>query len=110
MTTQVNEEIRLGKLVTKTLFLGGGSGRIDHRKVGRGQRARIEVSATRPYTASEKLAILLSALERVLGTEDMQNATHVDLYRLLLISRVLGMWAGTISFRASHFARNGLKR
>ncbi len=33
MTAQVNDEIRFGKLVTKTVFLRGGSGPIDHDEV-----------------------------------------------------------------------------
>lgn len=75
VSNQVEEVIRFGQTVTKTVY-----SRPDAPEeiavtglVPRSRSSRVNVSATRPYTAQEKLHILLAALENaVIQTEGME--------------------------------------
>ena|SRR5437660_937826 len=79
VTNQVDEEIRFGRTVTKTV-----SSRPDIPEElivqGLAQKARpsnVRVSATRPYTPQEKLSILITGIENVgIETDEMQGAVQ----------------------------------
>jgi hypothetical protein len=79
VSNQVDEEIRFGRTVTKTV-----SSRPDNREdlVVQGleektRQAKVRVSATTPYSPQEKLSILISALENVcVETDEMQRAVR----------------------------------
>ena len=59
VTNQVNEEIRFGKILTKKVVSRGEpSDELVFESLARVRRSKIEVSATRPYTASERLEML----------------------------------------------------
>lgn len=79
VTNQVDEEIRFGRTVTKTV-----SSRPDTPEElvvqGLEQKTRlskVRVSATTPYSSRERLNILIGALENVaVETEEMQTAVR----------------------------------
>lgn len=77
VSNQVDEEIRFGRTITKTV-----SSRRDTPEglvvQGLEQKVRfskVQVSATRPYSPQERLEILINALENVaVETEEMQTS------------------------------------
>ena len=80
VTNQVDEVIRFGQTVTKTVY-----SRPDFPEEiaiavwpeRSSRKSRVNVSATRPYTSPEKLTILISALENaIIETDDMLKAVR----------------------------------
>jgi tRNA A37 methylthiotransferase MiaB len=77
VTTEVNEEIRFGRTVTKRVSSRpdtpedvANEGLTDKRR-----KSKVTIAATRPYTAQEKLRALLDSLEDVIvETQEMQKA------------------------------------
>jgi hypothetical protein len=77
VTSEVNEEIRFGRAVTKRVSSRpdtpedvANEGLTDRRRT-----SKVTVAATRPYTPQEKLGMLLDSLENVIvETQEMQNA------------------------------------
>src|SRR5258708_567997 len=77
VANEVNEELRFGKTVTKRVSSRpdtpedvANEGLADKRR-----KSKVNVAATRPYTAEEKLRTLLDSLEDVIvETQEMQNA------------------------------------
>lgn len=84
IVTQVDEEIRFGRTSTKRV-----SARIEQAEelavedpTDRPRTAKVRVSATRPYTPSERLGMLLDALDRtVVGVNEMEEAVRKYLAR-----------------------------
>ena len=82
VTNQVDEEIRFGRTITKTV-----SSRPDTPEelavpglLEKTRQSKVRVSATRPYSPQEKLKILVSGLENVaVETDEMQSAVRTYL-------------------------------
>jgi len=84
ITTQVEEEIRFGKMTTRRV-----SARPDAPEdlalpgLSDARRRRVQIPATREYTAREKLEILCRAIEQaIVATADMQIALRSRLNRM----------------------------
>ncbi len=77
ITSEVNEEIRFGRTVTKRVSSRpdtpddvANEGLTEKRR-----KSKVTVAATRPYTAQEKFRTLLDSLEDVIvETQEMQDA------------------------------------
>lgn len=83
VTTQVAEELRFGRTVTRKV-----SSRPDTpdesvlESLDERRRSKVRVSATRPYSAKERLLILLDAIERAaVATEEMESSVRDCLNR-----------------------------
>lgn len=77
LTNQVAEEIRFGKIVTKRVASRPDAPEdlLFEDLTERQKRSKVKVSATRPFTAKEKLHTLLASMEQtILATEDMEAA------------------------------------
>jgi hypothetical protein len=76
VTTQVAEEVRFGKTVVKkvTAFADTREDVVVAGSQETRRKSKVEVSATRLYTAREKLDLLLTALEQAtVATSVMEN-------------------------------------